>query len=171
MSLRKWLRNWLLVIAGTLVVAPAFAAGDINEKRLKVADTEPENWFTLGRDGNETYFSPLTKINDANIDRLGFAWSYDLGTSRGQEATPIVVDGVMYSSGTWGFVYAVDAATGKELWKFDPEADPRAARNPCCDLVNRGVAVWKGKVFVSAVDGVLHALDAATGKELWKAAT
>ncbi len=107
MSLRKWLRNWLLVIAGTLVVVPALAAGDINEKRLKAADTEPENWFALGRDGNETYFSPLTKINDANVDRLGFAWSYDLGTSRGQEATPIVVDGVMHNSGTWGFVYAV----------------------------------------------------------------
>ena len=125
----------------------------------------------MGRDGNETYFSPLAKIDDANIDRLGFAWTYDLGTSRGQEATPIVVDGVMYTSGTWGFVYAVDAATGKELWKFDPEADPRAARNPCCDLVNRGVAVWKGKVFVASVDGVLHALDAKTGKQLWKAAT
>ena len=110
-------------------------------------------------------------INDGNVDRLGFAWAYDLGTSRGQEATPIVVDGVMYTSGTWGFVYAVDAATGKELWKFDPQADPRAARNPCCDLVNRGVAVWKGKVFVASVDGVLHALDAKTGKQLWSAAT
>ncbi len=171
MSLRKWLCNWSLAAAGTLVAVSAFAAGDINEQRLKAADAEPENWFTLGRDGNETYFSPLSKIDESNIERLGFAWSYDLGTSRGQEATPIVVDGVMYTSGTWGFVYAVDAATGKELWKFDPEADPRAARNPCCDLVNRGVAVWEGKVFVASVDGVLHALDAKTGKQLWKAAT
>ena len=84
---------------------------------------------------------------------------------RGQEATPIVVDGVMYTSGTWGYVYAVDAATGKELWRYDPKADWFSARNPCCDLVNRGVAVWKGKVYVASVDGRLHALDAATGKK------
>ena len=81
----------------------------------------------MGRDGNQTYFSPLATINEGNIDHLGFAWSYDLGTSRGQEASPIVVDGVMYTSGTWGFAYAVDAATGKEIWKFDPQAD-RALR-------------------------------------------
>jgi outer membrane protein assembly factor BamB len=68
-------------------------------------------------------------------------------------------------------VYALDAATGKELWKFDPRADPRAARNPCRDLVNRGVAVWEGRVFVASVDGRLHSLDAKTGKELWSADT
>jgi quinohemoprotein ethanol dehydrogenase len=147
------------------------ADGNIDQARLNAADSEPENWLTLGRDGNQGYFSPLSTINDGNVGRLGFAWSYDLGTSRGQEATPIVVDGVMYTSGTWGFVYAVDAATGRQLWKFDPQADPRAARNPCCDLVNRGVAVWKGKVFVTSVDGVLHALDAKTGKQLWSTAT
>jgi quinohemoprotein ethanol dehydrogenase len=125
----------------------------------------------LGRDGHQTYFSPLSKIDAANVGRLGFAWDYDLKTFRGQEATPIVVDGAMYTSGTWGFVYAVDAATGKELWRFDPQADPRWARNPCCDLVNRGVAVWKGKVYVASVDGHLHALDAKTGKQLWEADT
>src|SRR5438105_1858442 len=88
------------------------------------------NWPAGGRDQQGTYYSPLTQINSKNIDQLGFAWSYDLGTYRGQEATPIVIDGVMYTSGTWGYVYAVNAATGKELWKFDPRADPRAARNP-----------------------------------------
>src|ERR1019366_4125749 len=70
-------------------------------------------------------------------------------------------------SGTWGFVYAVDAATGRELWRYDPKAAYQAARNPCCDLVNRGVAVWKGKVYVAAVDGRLHALNAATGEKIW----
>jgi quinohemoprotein ethanol dehydrogenase len=147
------------------------AAGDVDQARLNDANTEPQNWFTLGRDENQTYFSPLSTINEGNVDRLGFAWTYDLGTSRGQEATPLVVDGVMYTSGTWGFVYAVDAPTGKEIWKFDPHADPRAARNPCCDLVNRGVSVWKGKVFVTSVDGVLHALDAKTGNQLWSTPT
>lgn len=113
----------------------------------------------------------MSKIDASNVSRLGFAWAYDLGTARGQEATPIVIDGIMYTSGTWGYVYALDAATGNELWRFDPRADPQAARNPCCDLVNRGVAVWKGMVFVASVDGRLHALDATTGKELWNADT
>jgi quinohemoprotein ethanol dehydrogenase len=159
------------ILALTLAPQPAFSAGDVDSARLRAADSEPQNWFTLGRDQNQTYYSPLSKIDTGNVSRLGFAWAYDLGTARGQEATPIVVDGAMYTSGTWGYVYALDAATGKELWKFDPRADPRAARNPCCDLVNRGVAVWKGKVFVASVDGHLHALDATTGKELWNADT
>jgi quinohemoprotein ethanol dehydrogenase len=90
---------------------------------------------------------------------------------RAQEATPIVIDGVMYTSGTWGYVYAVDAVSGRELWRFDPKADYFAARNPCCDLINRGVAVWKGKVYVASVDGHLHALNAATGAQLWEADT
>ena len=161
----------LTALALALVPQSSLAAGDVDSARLRAADSEPENWFTLGRDQNQTYYSPLAKIDAGNVSRLGFAWAYDLGTARGQEATPIVVDGAMYTSGTWGYVYALDAATGKELWKFDPRADPRAARNPCCDLVNRGVAVWKGKVFVASVDGRLHALDATTGKELWSADT
>jgi quinohemoprotein ethanol dehydrogenase len=102
------------------------------------------------------------------VKKLGYAWSYDLGNpQRGQEATPIVVDGVMYTSGTWGYVYAVDAATGQERWRYDPKGDWFPARNPCCDLVNRGVAVWKGKVYVASGDGRLHAIDAATGKPVW----
>jgi quinohemoprotein ethanol dehydrogenase len=138
----------------------------------RAALDEPQNWFTGGRDADGTYFSPLAKIDPNNIGKLGFAWSYDLGEPmRGQEATPIVIDGVMYTSGTWGYVYAVDAASGKELWRFDPKADLQAGRNPCCDLVNRGVAVSNGKVYVASVDGRLHALNAATGKQLWEADT
>src|SRR5262249_55726143 len=121
--------------------------------------------------GAGSYYSPLKSIDAGNVGQLGFAWEYDLGTDRGQEATPIVVDGVMYTSGTWGYVYAVDAATGRELWRFTPQLDPRYARNPCCDLVNRGVAVWRGKVYVASVDGHLHALSAATGEQLWEADT
>ena len=162
-----WQAALVAAVAAAGLPASSLAAGDIDGARLKAADSEPQNWFTLGRDGNQTYFSPLSLIDASNVGRLGFAWTYEFATERGQEATPIVVDGVMYTSGTWGYVYAVDAATGKELWTFDPQADPRAARNPCCDLVNRGVAVWKGKVYVAAVDGRLHALDAKTGKQLW----
>jgi quinohemoprotein ethanol dehydrogenase len=130
-----------------------------------------DNWATTGRDQDGTYYSPLTRINDKNVTNLGFAWEYDLATHRGQEATPIVIDGVMYTSGTWGYVYALDARTGRELWKYDPGAAHLAARNPCCDLVNRGVAAWKGRVYVASVDGRLHALDAATGKKVWEADT
>jgi quinohemoprotein ethanol dehydrogenase len=159
--------TWLVAIVPFM----AHAAGDMDWRRLMLADSEPQNWPTLGRDFKQSYYSPLALINADNVDRLGFAWAYDLETARGQEATPIVVDGVMYSAGTWGYVYAIDAATGKEIWRFDPRANPRAARNPCCDLVNRGVAVWKGRVLVASVDGLLHSLDAGTGKEIWAADT
>ena len=148
--------------------AASSAPGTVDAARLQAADSEPQNWFTGGRDKDGTYYSPLKLIDAKNVKDLGFAWGYDLGTpQRGQEATPIVIDGVLYTSGTWGYVYAVDAATGRELWRYDPKADYAAARNPCCDLVNRGVAVWQGKVYVASVDGRLHALDAATGKKIW----
>lgn len=158
-------------LASALAPPVSHAAGDVDSLRMRAANSEPQNWLALGRDQNQTYYSPLSQIDAGNVGRLGFAWAYDLGAARGQEGTPIVVDGVMYASSAWGYVYAIDASTGKEVWRFDPRADPRAARNPCCDLVNRGVAVWKGKVLVASVDGRLHALDAGTGKELWSADT
>jgi quinohemoprotein ethanol dehydrogenase len=154
----------------TAGAAPPAAA--VDAARLQAADAEPQNWYTGGRDQGGTYYSPLATINAANVKDLGFAWSYDLGSPlRGQEATPIVVDGIMYTSGTWGYVYAVNAATGREVWRYDPHSDFQAGRNPCCDLVNRGVAVWQGKVYVAAGDGRLHAIDAATGGKVWDADT
>jgi len=152
--------------------ATARKPGSVDAARLAAADSEPQNWYTGGRDQGGSYYSPLTTINASNVKNLGFAWQYDLGLPlRGQEATPVVVDGIMYTSGTWGYVYALDAATGRELWRYDPKSDYFAARNPCCDLVNRGVAVWKGKVYVASGDGRLHAIDAATGKRVWEADT
>jgi quinohemoprotein ethanol dehydrogenase len=129
------------------------------------------NWSTLGRDAQQDYFSPLKSIDARNITRLGFAWAYDLGTNRGQEATPIVIDGVMYTSGYVGFTYAVDAATGKEIWRFDPHVSYPPLRNACCDAINRGVAVFKGRVYVASIDGRLHALNATTGREIWSVDT
>jgi quinohemoprotein ethanol dehydrogenase len=156
----------------TLGATTTRAPGDLDAARLAAADSEPQNWFTGGRDKDGSYYSPLKLIDADNVSRLGFAWQYDLGIPRrGQEATPIVVDGVMYTSGTWGYVYALVAATGRELWRYDPKPDYFAGRNPCCDLVNRGVAVWKGKVYVAAVDGRLHAVNAQTGQEIWEADT
>jgi hypothetical protein len=159
------------LLLGGAGISAERAPGDVDAARLAHADAEPQNWFTGGRDIAGTYYSPLTGINAANIDQLGFAWQYDLATNRGQEATPIVIDGVMYTSGTWGYVYALDAATGRELWHFIPQMDDIYARNPCCDLVNRGVAVFKGMVYVASVDGHLHALNAATGRQVWEADT
>lgn len=162
----------LIPLVVPVLVGGAPVAGNVDAARLQNADAEPQNWLTGGRDKDGTYYSPLKNINTRNVNRLGFAWTYDLGKPhRGQEATPLVIDGVMYTSGTWGYVYAVDAGSGKQLWRYDPNADHFMGRNPCCDLVNRGVAVWKGKVFVASVDGRLHALDAATGKKLWEADT
>jgi quinohemoprotein ethanol dehydrogenase len=122
-------------------------------------------------DARQQYFSPLLAINTQTVSRLGLAWAYDLGTRRGQEATPVVVDGVMYTSGYIGIVYALDAATGKERWRFTPTIDTMFMRHACCDAVNRGVSVAEGKVFVASIDGRLHALDAATGKEVWSVDT
>ena len=129
---------------------------------------EPAQWLTPGGDGSGAYYSALTAINDANVGRLGFAWDHGLNTNRGLEATPIVVDGVMYTSGNWGRVYALDAATGRERWTYDPEVDGQWGRAACCDVVNRGVAVWQGRVYVASLDGYMHALDAATGRRLWR---
>jgi len=162
----------LLLAIGDATRAAAPTAGAVDAARLQAADSEPQNWFTGGRDQGGTYYSPLANINAANVETLGFAWDYDLGSPmRGQEATPVVVDGVMYTSGTWGYVYAVNAATGREVWRYDPHSDFFAGRNPCCDLVNRGVAVWQGRVYVASGDGRLHAIDAATGKKVWEADT
>jgi len=172
MPARSIARRFLTILLTGFLVHAANAAsrppGDVDAARLGSADSEPGNWYTLGRDADGTYYSPLKNIDASNVDRLGFAWDYDLGLPmRGQEATPIVIDGRMYTSGTWGYVYAIDAATGKELWRYDPKPSYFAARNPCCDLVNRGVAVWQGVVYVESVDGHLHAIDAATGAKIW----
>src|SRR5438874_872895 len=124
-----------------------------------------------GRTYSEQRFSPLKQIDDQNVGRLGLAWYVDLDVRRGQESTPIVVDGVMYFTTAWSKVFAVKAATGEKLWSYDPKVPPEWAVNACCDVVNRGVAVWQGKVFVGSLDGRLVALDAATGKVVWETLT
>jgi quinohemoprotein ethanol dehydrogenase len=144
---------------------------DVDGARIVGADREPGNWMSHGRDYGEQRFSPLKEVNEENVGSLGLAWHYDLDTDRGQEATPIVVDGVMYVSSAWSKVFALDAATGARLWSYDPKVPPEWAVNACCDVVNRGVAVWKGKVFVGTLDGRLVALDAATGKQVWETLT
>jgi quinohemoprotein ethanol dehydrogenase len=146
-------------------------SASVNATRLTNADSDAADWMSYGRTYDEQRFSPLKQITDQNVDRLHLAWHFDLDTHRGQEATPIVVDGVMYFTTAWSKVFAVDATNGKLLWKYDPKVPPEYAINACCDVVNRGVAVWEGKVFVGALDGRLIALNAATGKPVWETLT
>ncbi|PSM16788.1 PQQ-dependent dehydrogenase, methanol/ethanol family [Nitratireductor sp. StC3] len=132
---------------------------------------ETRNWPTHGLDYQETRHSKLKGITVDNVSRLGLAWSADLQSRRGVEATPIVVDGVMYVTASWSVVHAFDAVTGEKLWRYDPEVPKDYAYKGCCDVINRGVAVYEGKVFVAAYDGYLHAIDAATGARAWKTDT
>jgi len=166
----------ILAACGKQPQAPAAAAtpppaGQIDQARLLAVDKEPGSWLTTGRDFGKTHYSPLTDINRDNVGELGFAWEYRTGTVRGMQATPIVVDGVMYTSGVQGRAYALEPATGRLLWQFEPQVDGKVNRSACCDQVNRGVAVWQGKVYVAAFDGQLYALDARDGKPLWQVDT
>ena len=129
------------------------------------------NWAMTGFNYNEQRHSPLTQINADNVKDLGIAWFADLPDARGQEATPVVVDGKMFISTAWSKVFAYDAKTGKPLWSLDPEVDKARGVKACCDVVNRGVAFWKGSVFVGTIDGRLISLDATTGKQNWSAQT
>jgi len=129
------------------------------------------DWPVHGGSDFEQRFSPLDQIDRNNIKQLGLAWSFEFDSQRGQEATPVVVDGVMYVSTAWSKVYALDASTGDQLWYFDPQVPGSVAFTACCDVVNRGVAVADGLVFMAALDGRLIALDAKTGKQAWSVQT
>jgi quinohemoprotein ethanol dehydrogenase len=152
-------------------IAPTPQAGWVNLERIKNISSEPGSWLTRGRDFGETFYSPLDQINDQNADEIGFAWQYFTGTKRGLEATPIFVDGVLYVTGNWGIVYALDGRTGEEIWKFDPEVPGKWARNACCDVVSRGLAVWEGAIYAASLDGRLFSLDAASGAVNWSVDT
>jgi quinohemoprotein ethanol dehydrogenase len=146
-------------------------AAQVDDSRLKKAGTEPGNWMSHGRTYSEQRYSPLAQVNVDNAANLGLAWSYDLKTERGIESTSIVVDGILYMTSSWSIVHALDARSGKHLWTFDPQVAKEKAKHTCCDVVNRGVAVWNGQVFFGALDGRLFALDAVTGKVDWQVAT
>ncbi|MGH0036681.1 MAG: PQQ-dependent dehydrogenase, methanol/ethanol family [Myxococcota bacterium] len=143
----------------------------VDDARLRGAEGEPRNWLSHGRTYAETRYSPLAQIHDGNASRLGLAWRFPTGLRRGHEATPLVVDGVMYVTGSWSVVFALDAATGQLLWKWDPEVSREMGRVVCCDVVNRGVALYRGRVYVGVLDGRLAALGAANGKLLWEVQT
>lgn len=135
--------------------------------RLTNADADQGNWLSYGRTYDEQRFSPLTAINDGNVAQLGLAWSDDLDTNRGQEATPLEVDGTLYIATAWSKVRAYDAETGKLKWSYDPEVPREILAKACCDAVSRGVAIYDGKVYLATLDGRLIALNQTTGKPIW----
>lgn len=139
-------------------------------------DGNRASWPQFGGDASGAYYSPADQINASNLDKLGLAFEFtDFEvrgrTHRGLEATPIVVGKTMYLTGPWSVVYALDAQTGRERWRYDPHVDGAYARRSCCDAVNRGVAVHDGLVYVASLDGYLVALDAANGNVRWRADT
>lgn len=147
------------------------ATSIIDDTYLANADNTPENWVTYGKNYAEDRFSSLTQINQDNVGKLGLAWALNLETTRGIETTPLIVDGIMFLSGPWSKVFAVNALTGKMIWTYDPEVPGQVGENLCCDVVNRGIAIYKGRVFVGTLDGRLISLDAATGKPVWEVLT
>lgn len=157
-------------VVAWMTALPAMA-GPVTPERMAAAATDADNWLMAGRDYGDTRYSPLAQIDERSVPRLRLAWSYDLDTHRGQEATPVVVDGVLYTTSAWSKVLAFRAATGELLWQFDPKVPGAIAAHVCCDVVNRGVAVYEGRVYVASLDGRLIALDAASGRPLWSVMT
>lgn len=143
----------------------------VDDTALSGAADDASQWLTYGRDYHESRFSPLDQINAANVSELGVAWTFDTGEYRGHEATPLVHNGVIYATRPWSSVFALDARTGEQLWNFDPLVDKSMGWKACCDVVNRGVAIYEDKVFVGVIDGRLIALDAETGGVIWEVMT
>ncbi len=155
-----------LLLAGSLLISLGGC-----KKSPPAAVSDGADWTMYGRTTDEQRFSPLSQINEQNIGRLGLLWSRELGTTRGLEATPLVSNGVIYTTGQWSVAYALDAKTGEILWTFDPKVSRANVRTICCDTVNRGVALYHGKVYLGTLDGRLIALDAKSGNPVWDVVT
>jgi PQQ-dependent dehydrogenase (methanol/ethanol family) len=173
MRVRK--AKWLALSAIGFVLATWIALGQqprrVDDQALRNAGKTGDEWLTYGSTPAETRYSPLKQIDAANVSRLGLAWSYDVGPGGGgQEATPLMHNGMLYGITNWSIVFAVDARTGKEKWRWDPEVNRQAVQPKiCCGVVNRGLAVYQGKIIAPVIDGRLEALDAETGKPVWEA--
>lgn len=169
--LSKKLTSSALVPFFVIGASTVIAADQVNQSYIIENAKTGKDWPTHGFDYAETRFSPLAQISADNVENLGLAWSYNLESTRGVEATPLVVDGVMYVTASWSIVHALDAKTGKKLWTYDPEVPGEAGSRGCCDVVNRGVAVHYGNVYVASYDGRLIAIDAKTGEKVWETNT
>ncbi|MBT8065943.1 MAG: PQQ-dependent dehydrogenase, methanol/ethanol family [Gammaproteobacteria bacterium] len=171
---QRQLPRILLLVISCVQASPLLAAGDVTEERVLAEAADGANWFVKGGNFNGEHFSPLREIDDRTVTDLGLVWSNDLPVPDGISATPVVVDSVIYLSGAWSVVFAIDGKSGEVLWQHDPDVRSGLAQNPYMSWVarvNRGVAVWHGKVFATTADCRLIALDAANGKELWSKQT
>jgi alcohol dehydrogenase (cytochrome c) len=159
-------KSFLRLAAGGLCLVLSCAWGaDVTTERLKNAEREPQNWLTYGGTYKSWRYSTLDQINRGNIKKLVPVWSFEAGLIEGGlQATPLVVDGVLYLSTSWNRVFAIDAVTGKEIWHYYSPRPERIGDTPW----NRGVAVADGVVFMGTVDNKVVALDAKTGREIWK---
>ena len=166
--LRKIVLTFTLIVFTNQVWSEDF---NVDADQIINADKNSDQWLSHGRTYNEQRHSTLDQINSENIKNLGIEWFHDLDSSRGHEATPLVIDGVMFSTGAWSVVYANDAVTGELKWKYDPEVPREKAYYLCCDAVNRGVAAWEGKLYLGTLDGRLIALDAKNGTVIWETMT
>ena len=166
----SWLVGLITVVllAGCADTSPA---PDVDDARLIAADSDDENWLTYGRTYKEQRHSPLTEVSEETVGRLGLAWYYDMGTKRGLEGTPLVVEGVLYVTGAWSVMHAFDAATGERLWTHDPQVPRGHSRFVCCDVVNRGQAFYRGQVYAGTLDGRLVSVTAEGGDLVWESQT
>jgi quinohemoprotein ethanol dehydrogenase len=169
----KYWTPWVLLagLSFTAVVAVGQQGRRVDDAALRNAGQTGDEWIAYGRTQQETRFSPLNQIDTANVRRLGLAWSYEVGQGGGgQEATPLFWNGTLYGITNWSIVFAVDARTGKERWRWDPEVNrEKVAPKVCCGIVNRGLAFYNGMVIAPVIDGRLEALDAQTGRPVWEA--
>ncbi len=162
--------------APDMVEDEQIAVGEHSEELIAAADilgaaNNNAEWLSYGRTYSEERYSPLTQINRESVEQLGVAWSFELDTNRGQEATPLVIDGTIYFTSAWSKAFALDARTGEEKWRYDPQVPGRYGVNACCDVVNRGMAAWGDKVFFGTIDGRLIALERDSGAVAWAAET
>jgi quinohemoprotein ethanol dehydrogenase len=166
------IRYGICAAAAAVLLFAQQPARKVDTAQLKRASAE--EWLSYGRDQSETHFSPLKQIDSTNVSRLGLAFATDIEAPAGNiEGTPIMANGTVYTSLAWGVISATDARTGKFKWRWDPEIPRTGAGRPgmCCGAVNRGVAIYNGRIYASLIFGRLVALDAETGKEVWSAQT
>lgn len=166
--------NTCLLLASFAAATGVLAAANVTDERVLKEAGEGANWFLKGGNFRGEHYSPLAQITDENVANLGLAWSANLPTSDGIATTPIVVDGVIYLSGAYSVVFAIDASNGKLLWSFDPDVRSAFAEQPDLSWVaraHRGVAVYDGRVLLTTADCKLIALDANDGKPLWSKTT
>ena len=164
------MKKFGIALAAALTLSACSESGVDGEALLNAGD-DGANWITYGRTYDEQRFSPLDQINTANVGELGLAWFADMDTARGQEATPLVIDGKLYLTTAWSKVKAYNGVTGALLWEYDPEVPGETAVKACCDVVNRGLATWGDSLFLGTLDGRLVKLDRETGAVVWSKQT